>query len=116
MIKTIIYTLLATTSFAALIPNQAEAVKLKIEPSVTFRSSHDRTHVVPTRVTAARVPVRAARVPVGYYAPTPRREVIYYPDDYVYGYEDVYYYYPEYPTYYRSHTSGTDFGLTFKLK
>lgn len=117
MFKTIIYTLLATSSIAAFNPNQAEAVKLKIEPSVTFRSSRERTYVVPERVPVARVPVRTARVPVRYYpAPAPRREVIYYPEEYVY--DDVYYYYyPEYrPTYYNTRTSGTDFGLTFKLK
>jgi len=103
MIKKIIATLIACTGMVAVIsPSQAEAVKLKVEPSVTFRNSYEHTRV---RQPRSRRMVRQRYVP--------QREVVYvYPEDDYYYYEDEYYV----PRHYRTRTSGTDFGLTFKLK
>ena len=85
-------------------PSEAEAFKVKVEPSLTFRQSNTRTYNRPRRV-------------VRHY-----QDVQYYHDPYTH--HDHYYYYPvtrEYVEYYppyrnHQHTSGTDFQLKFKFK
>ncbi len=112
MVKKIISSLLiGTAAITMLGPSKAEAVKLKIEPSATFRQSYNREHV---RHYPSRRVVRRYDAPSSYYyEPYYRREaVVVYPDEYVEYYEDDYYA----PRHYRSRSSGTDFGLKFKLK
>ncbi|MEC7838987.1 MAG: hypothetical protein VX777_02985 [Chlamydiota bacterium] len=104
MIKKIISSVIICAAIIAIAtPNQAEAIKLKVEPSITFRNTHEHTRV--------RAP-HARRVARRYYY-APRPEVVYvYPEDNYYYYEDEYYA----PRHYRSRTSSTDYGLTFKIK
>lgn len=85
-------------------PSEAEALKVKLEPSITFRQSNRRSYHRPKRV-------------VRQY-----QDVHYYHDPYTHY--DNYYYYPvtrEYVEYYpsyrnRSYSRGTDFKLKFKFK
>ncbi len=50
--KKIAVTILCFSAFmaAAFVPGQAEALKINVEPSVTFRQSYDRVYVQPRRI------------------------------------------------------------------
>lgn len=104
------------------IPSHAEAVRLRVEPSITFRQSHTRMYPGPVAVPAP-APVHVVpgyRQPVRYVVDPYTNDLYpYIPPYESCGYIDYYspysyYYYPAYPTHYR--TTGTDFGLKFKFK
>ena len=85
----------------AITPSSSEAMKVKIEPSITFRQSRTKTYHRPSRV------VRRVYAPVYVY------------DPYIYGYYPVETYeYVEYqqPRRHHYHSYGNDFSLKFKLK
>jgi hypothetical protein len=105
MKKTILTLLCGCALALALLPSQAEALKVKFEPSVTFRNSYNSGYYNPGRVVRQHYD-----------------EVHVYHDPYTHS--DHYYYYPmtqEYIEYYPSHrsgffSSGTDFNLKFKFR
>jgi hypothetical protein len=96
--------LFSGTMVALFSPQKAEALKLKIEPSISFRQSFGQTYYTP-----APVYMRETAYVDYFVEDCPYCQTVYY-------YESPgYYYYPAaYPVPMRS--SGTDFQLNFKLK
>ena len=97
-------TLAAMMAVAMLSPMSAEATKVKVQPSVTFRQSHVQSYHRPARV------VRKVHPPVVVYDPYAPYGYEYYPAE---TYE-----YVEYVPPHRHRTSffGCDFSLKFKFK
>lgn len=105
------------TSFGALAffaPWQAEALKIKVQPSLSFFQSYGHVREEPVMVQ----PVQPVMVQEVYYThPYPPQRVpvpvpgpvynVYYPPQRVV-------YYP--PMHYRTHSHSTNFGLTFKFR
>lgn len=93
----------ALTALAVVfIPGEAEAARIRIEPSITFRNSYHR--VCPQPVYVARPP--EVRRYTYYDECGPYCEEVYY-------YERPYYY-PAYPE--RVHSYGTDYQVQFRLR
>lgn len=83
-------------------PQEAHAVKLRIEPSVTFRNSHTYSH--PRHIYVAR-PAEVHRYTYYDSCGPFCEEVQYY---------DASAYYPVYPAH--THTWGTDYQVQFKIR